>query len=83
MAQPIPAIWEAGSKYFYSVLVSNGVYTNFDSYGVYTNFDSFSPDYYKFGLMYTLLCRAYNICSSFEFFHNEIVKIKSFLQKNG
>ncbi len=51
--------------------------------GVYTNFDSFSPDYYKFGLMYTLLCRAYNICSSFEFFHNEIVKIKSFLQKNG
>ncbi len=38
---------------------------------------------FLFGLMFTLLCRAYNICSSFQFFHNEIVKIKSFLQKNG
>ncbi len=51
--------------------------------GVYSHFDSFSPLCYKFGLVFTLLFRAFSICSSFLSFHNEIVMLKSILRKNG
>ena len=34
--------------------------------GVFTNFKSFIPTVYKFGLVYTLLHRCFNITSSYE-----------------
>ena len=33
--------------------------------GVYSNYDRHQPDEYKRGLMETLLCRTYNICSDY------------------
>ncbi|MCP4351129.1 MAG: hypothetical protein GY795_37160 [Desulfobacterales bacterium] len=51
--------------------------------GVYSNFDSFMPVSYKFGLVYTLVGRLYNICSSYTQFHKEVVLLKSILARNG
>ena len=49
--------------------------------GVFTNFKSFIPTVYKFGLVYTLLHRCFNI-SSYEKFHNEINALKQILKLN-
>ena len=51
--------------------------------GVYTNFNSFLPTEYKRGLPLTLLCRTYNICSSYFEIHEEINHLKSVWQKNS
>ena len=51
--------------------------------GVFTNFKSFIPTVYKFGLVYTLLHRCFNITSSYEKFHNEINALKQILKLNG
>ena len=51
--------------------------------GVYTNYNSFLPDIYKFNLVSTLLYRAYRISSSWVLIHQEILKLKSVMQKNG
>ena len=47
--------------------------------GVFTNFKSFISTVYKFGLVYTLLHRCFNITSSYEKFHNEINALKQIL----
>ena len=45
--------------------------------GVFTNFKSFIPMTYKTGLSETaMLFRCFSICSSYEKFHEEIVKLK-------
>ena len=51
--------------------------------GVYTHYDSFLPSIYKSGLVSTLLFRAYTICSNWNQIHAEIMKLKSFMGKNG
>ena len=51
--------------------------------GVYLNFNNHLPSEYKKGLLHTLLYRAYNICSNYTNFHQEIVYLKSVLQKNS
>ena len=51
--------------------------------GVFTNFKSSIPTVYKFGLVYTLLHRCFNITSSYEKFHNEINALKQILKVNG
>lgn len=51
--------------------------------GVYSNFSSFIPISFKFGLIYTLLHRAYSICDNFAKVHDEFVKIRIILLKNG
>ncbi len=51
--------------------------------GVYSNFDSFIPLCYKFGLVFTLFGRLFNICSSFVLFHKEVLVLKSLLVRNG
>ena len=50
--------------------------------GVFTNFKSFIPTVYKFGLVYTLLQRCFNITSSYEKFLNEINALKQILKLN-
>ena len=52
-------------------------------YEVFTNFKSFIPTVYKFGLVYTLLHRCFNIISYYEKFHNEINALKQIFKTNG
>ena len=40
--------------------------------GVYSNFESFSPSFYRFGMVYTLVYRCFRICSDWEKFHAEL-----------
>ena len=51
--------------------------------GVYTNFNTFLPTEYKRGLLHTLLCRTYNICSSYFQIHEDIIHLKSVWEKNS
>ena len=51
--------------------------------GLLTNFTSFTSLCYKVGLVRTLVDRAFKINSCFLNFHNNLLKIKSNLQKNG
>ena len=51
--------------------------------GVYLNFNSHLPNMYKKGLIDTLLYRAYNICSTYTSFHQEIIYVKTIWQKNS
>ena len=44
--------------------------------GVFTNLKSYIPMIYKIGLLETTLFRCFSICSSYEKFHEEIVKLK-------
>ena len=46
---------------------------------VFTNFKSFIPMTYKFGLLF----RCFLICSYYEKFHKEIVKLKEILKQNS
>ena len=51
--------------------------------GVFTNFGSFIPKSYKYNLLFTLLHRAFKLCSNFERFHEEIDKLKTIFENNG
>ena len=50
--------------------------------GVFTNFQSFIPKSYKYNLPFTLLHRAFKLCSKFELFHQEIDKLKTNFENN-
>ena len=62
---------------------STSVYRKPTFSGVFTNFDSFIPLSYKTGLIWSLLYRAFSLCSSFELLHQEILKLKDILKRNG
>ena len=51
--------------------------------GVFTHFTSFVPYPFKVGLIYTLLTRAYCICSNWTLFHHQIERPKNMLMMNG
>ena len=51
--------------------------------GVYLNFDSYLPKEYKQGLIFTLLFRAFKICSDKIKFRKEIEKLTTILKKNS
>ena len=51
--------------------------------GVFTNFGSFIPNSYKYNLLFTLLHRAFKLCSNFERFHQEIDKFKTIFKNDG
>ena len=53
--------------------------------GVLTNFKSFIPMTitYNTGLLETMLLRCFSICSSYEKFHEEIVKFKEIFKRNS
>ena len=50
--------------------------------GVYTNFGRFIPKSYKYNLLFTLLHRAFKLCSNFERFHQEIDMLKTIFENN-
>ena len=62
---------------------STSVYRKPTFSGLFTNFDSFIPLSYKTGLIWSLLYRAFSLCSSFELFHQEILKSKDIFKRNG
>ena len=64
-------------------LFSRSVFTKSTNSGDCLNFDCAAPDRYKFGLIHTLLNRAYKICSSWENFHAEVIRIKKLLVNNN
>ena len=78
-----------GKLAFLDILISNesdnfctSVFRKKTSIGLYTNFTSFTPFSYKIGLIKTLLHRAFEISSSWNFFDQEKRKIKNLLMKN-
>ena len=50
---------------------------------VFTNFGSFIPKSYKCNLLFTLLHKAFKLCSNFERFHQGIDKLKTIFENNG
>ena len=50
--------------------------------GVFTNFKSFVPMTHKTGLLETMLFRCFSICSSYEKFHEETVKLEEIFKRN-
>ena len=50
--------------------------------GVYTHFYSFLPDTYKIGMIYTLINRCFQICSSCSRFHQQLILLRGMFQKN-
>ena len=46
------------------------------------NFDSFLRDTYNTGLIYTLINRCFQICSSWSMFHQKLILLRDIL-KNG
>ena len=66
----------------------NGYLTTFvfrkDTYtGLGLNYDSFVPNLFKINSIKTLLHRAYNICSTWHYFHLELEKLRKFFSING
>ena len=75
---------------FLDVLITNdggqfctSVFRKETAIGLFTNYLGFTPFSYKVGLVRTLLHRAFMISSSWFLFHEEIVKIKHYLEKNS
>ena len=50
--------------------------------GIFTIFGSFIPISYKHGLVNALIFRCFEICSSYEKLHNEIVYLKEIFKRN-
>ena len=51
--------------------------------GVFTNFENFVPVSYKSNLIFTLLIRAFKLCSNFELFHQEMLNRTDIFKRNG
>jgi heme exporter protein D len=51
--------------------------------GLFTTFDSFITVLYKKCLLFSLISRYFNICSSNVFFHSEMEKFKETFSLNG
>ena len=62
---------------------STNIYRKVTFSGVFTNFESFIPISYKSNLIFTLLFRAFKLCSNFELFHQEIQNLKEIFKRNG
>ena len=62
---------------------STSIYRQVTFIGVSTNFESFIPVSYKSNLIFTLLFRAFKLCSNFELFHQEILNLKDIFKRNG
>ena len=50
--------------------------------GLYSHYESFLPTSYKKGLIYTLLHRAFTLCSTWDTFHDEVSYLRNTFIKN-
>ena len=66
-----------------NIKFTNSVYCKPAFSGVFTNLESFIPNSYKYALIFTLLHRAFKLCSNFELFHQEIENLKNIFRNNG
>ena len=62
---------------------TNTIYRKPAFSGVYTDYESFLPAVCKFGMVYTLVYRCFQICSNWTQFHTESNVLKGIFQKNG
>ena len=62
---------------------STSIYRKVTFSGVFINFESFIPTSYKSNLIFTLLFRAFKLCSNFELLHQEILNLKDIFKRNG
>ena len=62
---------------------STSIYRKVTFSGVFMNFESFIHVSHKSNLIFTLLFRAFKLCSSFELFHQEILNLKDIFKRNG
>ena len=62
---------------------STNIYRKVTFSGVFTNLESLIPISYKSNLIFTLLFRAFKLCSNFELFHQEILNLKDIFKRNG
>ena len=86
----LPLKWDNNSLYFLDIKIlrKNNKFTTSIHHkspfsDVFTNFESFVPNFYKYALTFTLLHRAFKLCSNFELFHQEIENLKNIFRKNG
>ena len=63
--------------------IETTVYRKSTHTGVFLNFCATVPRKWKFGLIYCLLHRAYDICSSQDLFNGEIKKLRTMFSLNG
>ena len=61
---------------------STNIYRKVTFSGVFTNFESFIPISYNSNLIFTLLFRAFKLCSNLELFHQEILDLKDIFKRN-
>ena len=50
---------------------------------IYTHLDSFLPTTNKIGMIHTLLCRCFRVCSDWTKFHLELIKLMNVFESNG
>ena len=63
--------------------ISTTVYRKTTHSGVYSHYTSFIPARMKRQLIYTLVDRAWKLCSSYELWHLEMVNLKTMMMSNG
>ena len=64
-------------------IVKTSVHVKSTNLGDCINFRSICPDKYKISVIKTFLYRAYEICSEWQSFHQEIVRLKQMLTNNN
>ena len=63
--------------------VRTSVYRKPTHTGVFLNLSAFAPIKWKFGLIFCLLHRAYEICSSQDLFNLEVKRLRDIFSSNG
>jgi hypothetical protein len=63
--------------------IETSVYVKRTNSGECLNFNSQCPDKYKRGVVFTLINRAYKICSDWEKFNQEVTRLKQVLTNNN
>ena len=63
--------------------ISTTIYRKKTHSGVYSHYKCFIPEKFKRTLVYTLVDRAWKICSTYQLWHREISYLKTMLMSNG
>ena len=63
--------------------ISTTIYRKKTHSGVYSHYKCFIPEKFKRTLIYTLVDRAWKICSTYQLWHREISYLKTMLMSNG
>ena len=63
--------------------ISTTVYRKTTHSGVYSHFTSFIPTRMKQQLIYTLVDRAWKLCSSYKLWHLEMANLNAMMMSNG